>query len=67
MNTSSSEKVTEELFIIKIIFWLGRRGGGQSRANIDFRTEYEYKYIRKVKFSIFIFEYPEFGDKYLNI
>ena len=39
----------------------------QSRANIDFWTEYEYEYIRKVKFLIFVFEYPVFGDKYSNI
>ena len=40
-------------------------GTGQSRANIDFLTE--YKYIRKVKYPIFVFKYPVFGDKYLNI
>ena len=39
----------------------------QSRANIDFLTEYEYEYIRKVEFPIFVFEYPVFGDKYSNI
>ena len=27
----------------------------------------EYEYIPKVKFSIFVFEYPVFGDKYSNI
>ena len=40
-------------------------GMNQSRANIDFLTKYEY--IRKVKFPIFVFEYPVFGDKYSNI
>ena len=39
----------------------------QSRANIELLTEYEYEYIRKVEFPIFVFEYPIFGDKNLNI
>ena len=56
---------------------IGLGGGGgethffvsvqQRRANIDFSTEYEYEYIRKVEFPIFVFEYPVFGDKYSNI
>ena len=29
--------------------------------------KYDYKYIQKVKFPIFIFEYTIFGEKYLNI
>ena len=39
----------------------------QSRANIDFLTEYEYEYIRKVEFPIFVFKYPVFRDKNSNI
>ena len=38
---------------------------GQSRANIDFLTEYEY--LHKVEFPIFVFEYPVFGDNFSNI
>ena len=33
----------------------------------QFLIEFEYEYIRKVDFPIFIFEYPIFWDKYLNI
>ena len=33
----------------------------------QFLTEYEYEYIRRIKFTIFVFEYQIFGDKYSNI
>ena len=35
--------------------------------NTNFLIKYEYEYIRKVKFPIFVFEYPIFGVKSLNI
>ena len=35
--------------------------------NTKFLIKYEYEYIRKVKFPIFVFEYPIFGVKSLNI
>ena len=38
-----------------------------SVGNIDFLTQYNYEYIWKIKFPIFVYEYPVFGDKYLNI